>query len=240
MKSADVLSLTSRETIDLVFVGPRARYRERTIEIPHVFDPTLYPAAQLPQSGRLIIRSLGAFYRARSPDPLFKALVLLRTHEPASFDKIVVELRGSVPDNFLESEALRSLPFDTVRVLPAVDYRASLAMMRSADLLLNIDAPFTSSPFLPSKLVDYIGAGRPIFGITPPGAASRAIRDLGGWVTAPKQPEQIASGLAAAVRLIENSRGMSWGEPAIRDKYSSAVAGPRFRQVVEQAIARSA
>ena len=237
---ADVLSFTSRETVDLVFVGPRARYRDRTIEVPHVFDPSLYPDARPPQLGRLVLRSLGAFYRARSPEPLFQGLALLRQRAPALFDKLDVELIGSVASRFLESAVLRSLPTDRVRVLPPVDYRASLGLMRSSDLLLNIDAPFMHSPFLPSKLVDYIGAERPIFGITPPGVASRVIRELGGWVAEPTRPEEIANGLSAAVRFVEDNRGKPWGDAATREHYSSALVGSYLSQIVERAIAKIA
>src|SRR5262249_29768162 len=122
-ESADVLSLTSRETVDLVFVESRAKYRCATVEIPHVFDPVLYPQEVMPHSGKLVFRSLGAFYGARSPEPLFKALALLRQRKPAVLDRIVVELIGSMPKHFLESQALQSLPRDTVRVFPSVDYQ---------------------------------------------------------------------------------------------------------------------
>jgi len=239
-ESADILSLTSRESVDLVFVGPRAKYRDATIEIPHVFDPTLYPNVSPPQAGKLILRSLGAFYGVRSPEPLFQALALLRGRHSALSDQIVVELIGSVPKQFLESAALRSLPVDSVRVLPPINYLPSLGLMRSADLLLNIDAPFAHSPFLPSKLVDYIGAERPIFGITPPGTASRVIRDLGGWVSEPDKPERIADNLVTAAKFIEANRSKRWGNPAVRNEYSSALVGPRFRQAVERAIAKAA
>ena len=237
--SADILSLTSRETIDLVFVGSRAQYRGATMEIPHVFDPALYPDAQPPQAGRLLFRSLGAFYGPRSPEPLFQALAMLRQRDPVLLDRIGVELIGSVPAHFLKSTALRTLPADTVRVLPAVDYRASLGLMRSADLLLNVDAPLAHSPFLPSKLVDYIGAARPIFGITPPGAASRVITDLGGWVAEPENPEAIAVSLAVAARFIEANRGKCWGDAALRDQYSPILVGPRFGQIIDRAIANA-
>jgi hypothetical protein len=68
-----------------------------------------------------------------------------------------------------------------------VDYKTSLALMESADLLLVIDAPFDQSVFLPSKLVDYIGAQRPIFAITPPGTSAKLVSDLGGMVAHPKK-----------------------------------------------------
>jgi hypothetical protein len=239
-ESADILSLTSRETIDLVFVGPRAKYRNATAEFPHVFDPELYPRTSPPHTGKLMLRSLGAFYGARSPEPLFQALAILRGREPAVLDNIAVELIGSVPKHFMETQALQTLPQDTVHVLPSVDYQSSLGLMRSADLLLNIDAPFTHSPFLPSKLVDYIGAERPIFGITPPGTASRVIGELGGWVSEPNRPQAIADELITAVRFIESNRGKPWGDPAAREKYSSVFMGSRFSEIIDRAIARAA
>jgi Glycosyl transferase 4-like domain len=239
-ESADVLSLTSRETVDLVFVESRAKYRCATVEIPHVFDPVLYPQEVMPHSGKLVFRSLGAFYGARSPEPLFKALALLRQRKPAVLDRIVVELIGSIPKHFLESQALQSLPRETVRVLPSVDYQTSLGLMRSADLLFNIDAPFVPSPFLPSKLVDYIGAERPIFGITPPGAASRVIGELGGWVCDPSRPDLIADKIMTAAQFIESNRGKQWGDAAAREQYSSALIGPRFSEIVDRAVAKAA
>ena len=39
-------------------------------------------------------------------------------------------------------------------------------MISNADYLLVIDAPLESSPFFPSKLADYIGAQKPIIGLT--------------------------------------------------------------------------
>jgi hypothetical protein len=237
--AADIVSVPSQETVDLVFVGPRARYREKVVEIPHAFDAGLYPDAAPPKNGKLVFRSLGAFYGPRSPEPVFRALKLLRQRDASLFDKIAVELIGVTPGRYLSSEALRGLPKDTVRFLPPVDYTTSLGLMRSADVLLNIDAPFANSPFLPSKLVDYIGAARPIFGITPPGAASRVIKDLGGWLSRPDDPQGIAKELAGVIHFVEKNRGRAWGEPARKDFYSSASVGDRFGKVVESAIART-
>ena len=237
--AADVLTLTSPETMALVFTGPRARYRDRVAEMPHVFDRELYPTPLPPRMGKLLFRSLGAFYGARSPEPLFQALALLRQHQPTAFERMEVELIGSVPQHFLQSTVLQSLPAGSVRVLPPVDYHASLALMQSADALLNIDAPLALSPFLPSKLVDYIGAGRPIFGITPPGAAARVIAELGGWIAPPDRPDAIASVLAEALPAIEAARGKTWGAPDIRNRYSSVTAGPQLGEAIERAITRA-
>lgn len=237
--AADVLSLTSRETIDLVFAGVRARYRDRTVEVPHAYDPALYPAAQPGTAGKLVLRSLGAFYGARSPEPLFRGLAILRERAPDAFERIVVELIGSVPAHFLDSTAFKSLPPQTVRALPAIDYCASLKAMRESDGLLAVDAPFANSPFLPSKLVDYIGAGRPVIGVTPPGAAARIIRELGGWVADPARPESVAECLACAIPVMEACRGHVWGAPAVRARYSADVVGAQFGALIERSIAKA-
>jgi hypothetical protein len=232
-RAADRLSFTSRETIDLVFSGAPDAIHAKTFELPHAFESTFYPVAMPRQEGPLMLRSLGNFYGARSPEPLFRALAILRQRSSALVGKIRVELIGAIPDEFRNSPVLQALPADIVRILPPVDYMSSLALMRSADLLLNIDAPFAESVFLPSKLVDYIGAERPVLGITPPGTASRVIRTLGGWVAGPDDPEAIAATLETALPQIERDRGAPWGDPDVRHSYAAATVGERFGKVIK-------
>jgi hypothetical protein len=56
----------------------------------------------------------------------------------------------------------------------SVDYLKSLELMKTADYLILIDAPSeTKSIFFPSKLVDYIGANKPIVVISPDGTSRR-------------------------------------------------------------------
>ena len=61
--------------------------------------------------------------------------------------------------SFLESATYESLPPGLVTVRPRVPYDESLRLTRDADALLVVDAPSAEpSVFLPSKLVEYIGA----------------------------------------------------------------------------------
>jgi hypothetical protein len=72
--------------------------------------------------------------------------------------------------------------------------------MRDAEMLLLIDAPSPDcpSPFLPSKLIDYLGTGKPVFGITPTnGASARVLRKYNHMVVSPDRPDEIASALEA-------------------------------------------
>jgi hypothetical protein len=50
-------------------------------------------------------------------------------------------------------------------------------------VLINIDASTDRSPYLPSKLIDYLGSKRPIWTISPPGPAADLVEKYGGIVT---------------------------------------------------------
>ena len=121
-----------------------------------------------------------------------------------------------------------------VSFLPKVTYLESLALMKSADLLLNIDASADISVFLPSKLVDYVGAARPIFGITPPGTSATLVRELGGWVADPKRPPEIADQLMLALSDIEQWRSQRWGDAAVQATYEVKSVVASFEEMIAE------
>src|SRR5699024_5628824 len=74
---------------------------------------------------------------------------------------------------------------DVVHIKKPVDYRTSLAIMQESDWLIHIDANLSGvldeNIFFAAKLADYIGAERPIFGITMfDGAGADVVRDVNG------------------------------------------------------------
>jgi hypothetical protein len=116
----------------------------------------------------------------------------------------------------------------------AVDYVTSLRMMCEADALLVIDAPGAQSVFLPSKLIDYLGARRPIFGITPPGTAADLLAELGYLASDPTDTEAIASGLKETVaRLRRQPRGTDWGATSVRERFDVSVVGRTMSALID-------
>ena len=64
--------------------------------------------------------------------------------------------------------------------------------MLTSDLLLSIDAPAKDeSIFLPSKLIDYIGAKKPIFAITQKGTSYNLLNKIGGYVASTIDSDEI-------------------------------------------------
>lgn len=235
---ADALVFTSPETVELVMAKYPAECRRKAHVVPHCFEPALYPGLK-PGGAALVLRYLGNFYGRRGPEPVYRALLSLRDRDPELFGRIRVELVGDMSPRHRQSALLAQLPPETVRILPSVSYRESLALMQTADLLLSIDAPFETSVFLPSKLVDYIGAGRPILGVTPPGTAARVIRELGGWVAHPENPEEIAAAIKSALAWAAANRGAPWGNPDIRAAYAAPGVAARFESIVNALAAET-
>jgi hypothetical protein len=111
--------------------------------------------------------------------------------------------------------------------------------MKSADGLLVIDAPAETSVFLPSKLIDYVGAGRPVLGITPPGTASTLITSLGGWVSDPANTVMTEKMLKEYIRFIRSKRtepSYLWGTPAIRERFDARRVALQFEEFVRELV----
>lgn len=237
--AADRILFTSDETVELSMAGHPPAWRDKVRVIPHAYDPSLFPGAgagtgSRRSGGPVVLRYLGAFYGPRTPAPLVAALERL---EPDLLGRLRVEIIGRVEEGMLESAGAGRLPAGTLAVREPVDYLESLAQMRSADGLLVVDAPADSSPFLPSKLVDYVGAGRPIAALTPPGAAAGLTGRIGGPVADPADPEACAAALTALVSLIDGQGGDAFGDPAVRAEYDVSRVGDRMAAELRDLIA---
>lgn len=239
IEAADRLIFTSAETVDLVMRKYPPAWRSKATVLPHSFDPALYPPRSADRGG-LVLRYLGNFYGHRSPVPLFRALRAVLDDEPDLLEEVRVELIGQMPRRMRGHATLRVLPEGLVRLVETVPYSQSLRMMADADLLLVIDGPDDLSVFLPSKLIEYIGAGTPIFGIVPPGTSARLLARIGAPVANPRRPADVADGLRQALRLVRKRRACgdreSWGDAAVRAEFHVKRVQRGLIDIVEQAV----
>jgi hypothetical protein len=199
----------------------------------------LYPPRRAPEDDALRVRYVGNFYGTRTPAPLLRALAALHSSDPSSLDRVFFELVGVTDPNIVESCGAGGLPAGVVSVGPPVGYGESLRLMTEADGLLIIDAPADVSVFLPSKLIDYVGAGRPVLGLTPRGAAARLITRLGGWVADPSDDAAGAAALRSFLDFLRRRRdegGGVWGEPDVRREYEAAHLAEQFDETFRELL----
>lgn len=205
--AADRVLFTSAETVDLVMAKYPEAWRAKVSVLPHAYDPALYgDAPSRDAGGPLLLRYLGNFYRQRNPLALAKALGLLQRTRPEILENVRIELIGRWVGHVDWTPAALGLPENLLSLRKPVSYAESLRLMRAADALLIIDAPFEHNVFFPSKLVDYLGAGRPLVALTPSGTTADIVAAAGGLVASPASEASIAEGIERA--LAELRAGM--------------------------------
>jgi hypothetical protein len=234
MNTADAIVVTNDETRALLV----ARYpavASRAHVVSQCFDASIYPQRKVEQRDRVVIRYLGDFYAHRSPRPIIEAARMLEARPRIGAPRFVVELVGRVACDDAEECVRLAEGSDVVRLVGSVPYQRSIELMVDADVLLVIDAPSEKSPFLPSKLVEYIGADRPILALTPDGAAARTLRIVGGIVVDVSRPGEILRGLERVVDAWEDGRLEELRpSPAARLQFERDTVSAKFAGIAKQ------
>lgn len=237
IENADAVVFTSSETIDLVFHKYSSALRQKAFLLPHSYDPDLYGDDVRRSSGPIMLRYIGNFYGHRSPKPLIEALAELQRNEPDALLDVRVELVGGIPQRMMRSSEWKSLPSELLVACGSVSYAESLRLMRDSDILLTIDAPAQLSVFFPSKLVDYIGAGKHLVGIVPPGAAARIIEECGGRSISPGgSVEDLAIFLRDEIAAARSRRDTIEANAQRNHRYAIANVAPIFDSLCEKTV----
>ena len=251
--NADCVLFTSTRMLDLVMAKYPAAWRPKSAVLPHAWDRGNVAQSGAPAPGHSgkenncqschVIRHLGACCGARSPQPLFAALGRIAASTPHLLDGVRFELVGPIAPAFLASGAFTSLPPGLVSIRAAVGYRHCLQLARDSAALLVLEAPSAAgSVFLPSKLIDYIGAGRPVWGITPPGAAADLIGQWAGGAHTCADPadlDAVTRMLAARIAVL-HSEPRGAGPAAVAQRFAPQRVAHALRLALDQAIAGAA
>jgi len=239
LESADRLVFTSEETVDLVMAKYPKGWKDKARVLPHSFDPGLYPTPLKNSNSKLMIRYVGNFYGRRTPRPLFRALHRLLSFGTDCLENVCFELIGYMGRFTLKDSDLKVFPEGLVTIKTLVNYRESLALMVQADGLIVIDAPAEKSIFLPSKLIDYTGSGRPILGLTPQGASATLIGRLGGWVADPADVKAMSETLQSFLSFLRQNRADTchpWGDSTVRANYEVSAVARGFGDIIQELI----
>jgi hypothetical protein len=238
---ADLLAFTSAETVELVMRKYPEEWKRRTRVLPQSFDPALFERHAPAADSKLTVRYVGNFYGERTPAPLVRTLRAMLDADARALDDVRFELVGVTDEELVRRSGVGSLPDGLVETRPPVEYRESLRLMAEADGLLVIDAPADVSVFLPSKLIDYAGAGRPVLGLSPKGAAAALIGELGGLVADPADDAAARAATEAFLALLRERRqqgvaGEAWGAADVRGRYEATRVAASFAEMLREML----
>ena len=210
--------------------------KKKAIILPHSFDASLYDQEIEPrQSKKVRMVYIGHLDDIRSPHLLFKSLLKLKKEQPDLAERLEIFFYGNMSAKekvyLLDNELL-----DVVHIKKPVDYKTSLAIMKSSDWLIHIDANLSSvlseNIFFAAKLADYIGAGRPIFAITMfDGAGADVVRDVNG-VTVSYTVDEIKNYLYL---IVYKDYSITVNE-ANREKYDAVNVAAEFDKFIEERV----
>lgn len=170
---ADAVVFTNRYARDLVMAKYPQAWHHKAHVVPHVTDPDLLamlsPIHPPPAHGRpLKLAHVGnLLVGRRRGHALFEALALLHRRRSLA-GRLEMVLLGGGSGLYEAREKVFELSLEPVVTFhPRVSHRESLKAMAATDVLVIIDAPAATNVFMPSKVVDYLMARRPILALTP-------------------------------------------------------------------------
>ncbi len=144
---------------------------------------------------------------------------------------------GADKQRLLHRVAERGL--DNVTLLPGVPHEQVPALLAAADICLVPlrDVPLFSA-FIPSKMFEYLAAGKPVVGAVA-GEAAQILREAGAWVVPPAD----SAAMAAAIRTLaadpQRRRAMGrQGRCYVEEYFDRGTLARQYRKLIESTGAR--
>jgi glycosyltransferase involved in cell wall biosynthesis len=206
-----------------------------TIHIPYFFDADTFRAPGEAIPDRFQIVHLGTFdWRgARSPETFLRALARFLEKKPEARPHTHFLFHGNWftdHDHFIRELKLQ----DVVSINPAVSYDEYIRKLRQSPILLLVISS-RHNLFMPSKIVDYFGAQRPILSFVPKGSEMRQVLDTAGMTEFACDEFDVAGGTAALERLWDRYQAGTLSVNADKTLFwSSEVQVPRYLNMVAQ------
>jgi hypothetical protein len=141
--------------------------KNKAVHIPFFYDDTAFSCTQAP-ADKFIISYFGTFQKqqgGRSPEVFLKAMSLFFVHNPDARKSTEFRFYGrwiAEHDQYVSRFGVQ----DVVHINPAVSYDCYIKLLSDTNVLLLV-ACRADNVYVPSKMLDYFGANRPILGFIP-------------------------------------------------------------------------
>jgi glycosyltransferase involved in cell wall biosynthesis len=157
--------------------------------IPHGYDPEDFVPSPAQPGKAMRILYAGSFFRRTDPSWFLEGLRLFRQRRPDATISLTWAGIGSYPvEEMIAGKGLS----DIFNHLPYIAHRESCRLMQEHDLLWVLVGKGEGPEVSTVKAYDYLGAGRAILATVPEDTdAARLIREAGGYICPPDDPESI-------------------------------------------------
>lgn len=171
MRMADRVLVNTPESLRAC-KGSYPAFADKMSLLTNGFDPIDPPWRGRSASVRrdtLTLLHSGELYHGRDPNPLMDALKDLHDHPVAGLPKLRLTLLGRDSERLANSRmAVDPNLARIVELKPHVPHAEAQKAIWDADILTIIQGP-GRQPFIPGKLYEYLGAGKPVLALAPAG-----------------------------------------------------------------------
>ena len=146
--------------------------------IPHGFDKYEGPV-KVSTHEKLKLVYAGVFYDAQTPEHFLRGISGFLAENPAMRPRISATFAGLVPNGF--ANLIRTLKLeDVVQYVGYLQHTHVVELQQEADVLwMTIGSKSGASGISTGKLYEYMGTGKPILALVPPGTARRTLLRYG-------------------------------------------------------------
>ena len=230
LEKADVI-ITPTEAQARYIMHNEDIYNKKSLVVPHSYDRRLYKGVTAHQNEKFTFTFIGQSDAYRSVEPVIRAMKLIREINPQLFDKIKIRLIGNIPSEMKDMVYVYFLQ-NSISIEGSCDYFESLKIMQESDCLIHIDAWFDMLPhgsiFFAAKIADYLGAKRPILGITDSQCPAGQIITACGGMCCKTDPADVAK---AMVKIMD-------GTIAFNEEQAEKFASVNVAREYDEAIKR--
>jgi len=227
------------------FPGLRDKISHKVFAIPYFYDSKLYPSIQ--EKGlkeKIIFRHLGQIPVGGYIISLLYALKMLFDENPDIAQKVIFEFYGKASPKYngkveklsktLKLENQVVFHSDLKKIIH-VPYSESLRLMKEADalVLLGIHPSYFhgwGDTILHIKLIDYIGANKPIFALCGKNSLTSELLNDGISICSSDSPAEIKDVL---LKFILNTPKLT---VSLKDKFSKANVYPLWKNMFAQTL----
>ncbi len=208
-------------------------FAENAEHIPYFYDARVFEqeAPEIAPNFQIVYFGTFDWQGSRSPKVFFNALALFLKNNPNARSKTKFVFYGmwlAEHDVLIDELGLG----DVVDIRDAVPYNEYLEKVRSAPVLLLVIS-VEHNLFMPSKIVDYFGASRPILAFVPNGSEMRQVLEEAGMAEQAVDEADIEGGVKALELLWLRYQSGALGDLASNTEFwSSDVQIPRYVEML--------
>ena len=232
LEKADVI-ITPTEAQAKYIMHKEEIYNKKSLVVPHSYDKRLYKEAPAIKNEKFTFTFIGQSDAYRSIEPVIRAMKLIKDINPQLFNKIKIRLIGNIPSEMKDMVYVYFLQ-DSISIEGSCDYFESLKIMQESDCLIHVDAWFDmlqhGSIFFAAKIADYLGARRPILGITDPQCPAGQIITACGGMCCKIDPADVAK---AMIKIMDGNITVNEEQA---EKFSSVNVGKEYDEAIKRRL----